>query len=126
MRPVVLPFEEVFLYTAKSMPFLHIAYIVSWLLIARPRRSVSSAQTLGTQGWSVKTDTHDLEDTNGSEFPTWRPCEAGGCGARAAAILQQSCQGEDEVTTSAVFDLTRGRKGGKSVAFTNNSTDRDL
>jgi hypothetical protein len=52
-----------------------------------------------------------------------------GCGTRAAAILRQSCQlghGEDGVTTSALFDLTRGRKGKQGVAFTNNSTGRDF
>lgn len=76
MRPVSLPFEDVFVFNAKSMPVLQIAYIVSWLLIARPRRSVSSAQILGTQGWSMKTDSYDLVYTNASGFPTWRPHEA--------------------------------------------------
>lgn len=76
MRPVLSPSEDVFVYNAKSIPFLQIAYIVSWLLIARPRRSVSSAQTLGIQGWSVKTDSYDLVDTNGSGYPTRRPREA--------------------------------------------------
>lgn len=76
MRPVSLPFEGMFDYNAKSTPVLQIAYIVSWLLIARPRRSVSSAQTLGTQGWSLKTDGYDLVYTHGSGFPTRRPREA--------------------------------------------------
>lgn len=76
MRPVSLLFEDVFVYNAKSMPVLQIAYIVSWLLIARPRRSVSSAQTLGTQGWSLKTDGYDLVYTHSSGFPTRQPREA--------------------------------------------------
>lgn len=76
MRPVFLPFEEVFVYNAKSMPFLQIAYIVSWLLIARPRHSSSSAQTLGTRAWSLKTDGHDLVYTHGSGYLARRPREA--------------------------------------------------
>lgn len=73
MRPVPLPQEEVFVYNAKSMPFLQIAYIVSWLLIARPRRLVFSAQTLGIQGWSLKTDSYFLVySTNGSDFVAYR------------------------------------------------------
>ena len=76
MRPVLSPSEDVFVYNAKSIPFLQIAYIVSWLLIARPRRAVSSAQTLGSQGWSLKTEGCDLVYTHGSGFPTRRPREA--------------------------------------------------
>ena len=73
MRPVSLPSEEVFVYNAKSMPFSQIAYIVSWLLIARPRRSVFSAQTLGIQGWSLKTDNYFLVySMNGSDFVAYR------------------------------------------------------
>lgn len=76
MRPVSSPSEEVFVYNAKSTPVLQIAYIVSWLLIARPRHSVSSAQTLGTRGWSLKTGGCDLVYTHGSGFATRRPREA--------------------------------------------------
>jgi hypothetical protein len=54
MRPVLSPSEDVFVYNAKSIPFLQIAYIVSWLLFARPRLSVSQPKHLAHQAGACR------------------------------------------------------------------------
>lgn len=54
MRPVLSPSEDVFVYNAKSISFLQIAYIVSWLLFARPRLSVSQPKHLAHQAGACR------------------------------------------------------------------------